>query len=669
MNTSDDKRGGLEVSELTIIDPCDGVFESLGQAGLADELLVGQWYWVGREEEKEKWLGCVMNIGSNYATLRAPARANSYQQVRIHFDDLATTLRFEPNAEQVIAQNVAEAQSRAQAHLSEIQALTRRLGVSRQASLNAPSAQTDSPSNSLMVVSGTQDVKRYEAELIEAKEKRLPELFELVKGANEDMARWLSAQSLPMLAACDGMKDTLDEVSDRIFSVSLYAGLTEQVVQCRDGEPAQYHEKLHIMQRMLFMDEECLLGYRTGGLEFDDIASFDRWLSEDANFQRILPFNRCLVAMRVRRNVKERGWNGRIDSLFVNMKLAESDRFTFLYIRNGEQLHRLSCDMDFGATLFPDRSEFDPTCPKMVRMFGSRVDEIISKSEFDALVIEHERKEALAAQWFAENPRGAWIKNNPRKSYEWANPYYSSGSFSPNEWEPFDSSNVYFDEIAGTFLKKMKEHNRIALIVQGLFDRSEILHPHAPAQIWSPAGFDAAIKLIYDAGAVLHDGEAPDFEAYRRRCNESLGPGSVTIGQEDFWVEKETQKECARLDADWRHRSDYRPTRFFPLGNPGPGFIARIAQWRPRTREAVFTWNRERLTSDRYSGKNYGDPLPTRVAVPSDCLFNVSAYKPGDYLQFFRDPRTRAQYLKWANMLLTAEEYHAGRKMDVGEPI
>ena len=45
----------------------------------------------------------------------------------------------------------------------------------------------------------------------------------------------------------------------------------------------------------------------------------------------------------------------------------------------------------------------------------------------------------------------------------------------------------------------------------------------------------------------------------------------------------------------------------------------------------------------------------------------MDAYKPGDYLQFFNDPRTRAKYLKWAPLLLEAEEYHAGNRK-VGVP-
>ena len=31
-----------------------------------------------------------------------------------------------------------------------------------------------------------------------------------------------------------------------------------------------------------------------------------------------------------------------------------------------------------------------------------------------------------------------------------------------------------------------------------------------------------------------------------------------------------------------------------------------------------------------------------------------------DYKQFYNDPRTRAKYIKWAPLLIAAEEYHAG---------
>ena len=79
-----------------------------------------------------------------------------------------------------------------------------------------------------------------------------------------------------------------------------------------------------------------------------------------------------------------------------------------------------------------------------------------------------------------------------------------------------------------------------------------------------------------------------------------------------------------------------------------------------RSRKAIYRWTRKRQWSNYWDEKKYGDPIPDSIQVPAEHLFNVSAYKPGDFKRFYADPRTRARYLRWASVLLTAEEYHAG---------
>jgi hypothetical protein len=94
-----------------------------------------------------------------------------------------------------------------------------------------------------------------------------------------------------------------------------------------------------------------------------------------------------------------------------------------------------------------------------------------------------------------------------------------------------------------------------------------------------------------------------------------------------------------------------------------------MSGWKPRARKATFVWHRDRLRDGGYySGKTAGDQLEVSIQVDGDELFNVSAYKPGDFKQFFQDARTRKQYLKWAKLLLTAEEYHTG-KVKAREPV
>lgn len=632
----------------------------------------GQWYWVNSTEraydEKKKrhvdkpvrWVACVMKVGSNFAELEEPRNeGGSTRHIRVHFDEFWEVLEREENPELVIQERVEHFQRLANEHLSEIKAITARLGVSPRVGIEHSSGSGSG--GALMVMSGQTDVKAYENALVAAKEVHLPKLFKEVKWANQQVVRWLSASSLPLIARASDIEDVIDEINGRIFSVSLYAGLSEQVKKCADGAPAGYDEKLHVMQRKLFADEECLAGYKHGGISIESLADFDAWLCEPDNRDRILPFPRCLVSMQVRRSSKEREWDGTIGGGLMNFRLAEDDKTTLLYIRNGEQVHRLVCSLDFDEMIFPDQGEFDPSEPMMAKLFGSRVEKIITRAlyeQMEAAEIERQRNEA---QWEKDNPANGWDEKAKGTAGS-PNPYRDIGrSFNAHDWHPFDPSSVYFDDVADELRARVEKYNRIAVLIQGLFDRSEVLHPHPPVKTWTAEGCAAAIKLVYDGQLVLHAGEAPDFEEYRKACNASLCETSVVIGQEDVWMKREAEKENKRIERDWRDRNKHYHDRFRPYGNPGPGFISTISEWKPRARKVTLVWTRDRVRDGNYySGKFAGQQIEVSIQVDASDLFNVSAYKPGDFKLFFRDARTRKQYLKWAKVLITAEEYHAG---------
>ena len=624
-------------------------------AGAADGPVLGAWYWVTKNvnykgESEPDWLGCAMKVGSNYVEIHSPHHdRGGYSHIRIHFDNFVERLRPEPRAAEVIRSRIGHWQGESRRLLADIEQVTRSLGMTPQDKLGAPAAQGAAAGGALMVLSSQADPKQYSTALALAKEETLPALFKEMKEANAELARWMKAPVMETLAQMRDQKEIVADIDDRIFSVSLYAGLTEETVQVAEGEPATLGDKLHVMQRMAYMDEECLANYRTGGMDIEGIGAFDAWLSEPENRDRILPFPRTLVAMRIRRNRKARDWQGSINTLRINLELEKADMMTFLYIRNGDQLWRLNTDIDFGDLIFPDASVFDPNEPKMAHMFGR----IAVKGFVSRHWWEGERDRQIKAEADAE----AWRKapeNAGKHSFE--NPHRTYFSTRYTEYEPVDPSSVYYDDCMKEIDKEVKLYNRVALIIQGLFDRSLVLHPHLPARTWSAEGFDAAVKLIYDGTGVLHYGDAPDFEAYRARCNATLAAGCMTVGQDDYWAKVEAEKESARRDRDWREKSEYRPERFRPYGNPGPGYMARVKKW-TRTGKATFEWVREKRSGDRY----WEQTVACSITVPAAELFNVDAYRPGDFKPFFADPRTRAEYLQWAPMLIAAEEYHAAK--------
>lgn len=617
---------------------------------------LGNWFWVQEKNydgEMIEWFGCVMKIGSNFLEIHEPHNTyDSYRTKRVHFSDAYKTLRHESQATSVIQQKVARYQSQSMDLMQKIQDLTMRLGIDLRPSLGHQEA---SSGTEIMLMSNAVSIDDHKNALIQAKEVELPNLFKELKTANASMARWMGSMVMPQTAAMEEMKSSVGVLDDRIFSVSLYAGLAEDCILCADGEPAPFGEKLRVMQRRLYMDEESLLDYRTGGMEFKSLRDYDDWLAKPNNRDRILPFPRCIVAMQVRRKTKERENSRTILESLARMSKEFNDKLTYLFIRNGEKIYRLATEVDFDEMIFPD--SYDASVPLMVKMFAGKLSETITRSDYDERLKQHLIDKEKYEQWYRDNPQSQWEAKpeNEHRIYHWSNPYRSCEHFDPSDWAPFDPTNVFFDDCAKVFAKRAKQFNYVALIIQGLFDRSEVLHPHPKVESWKPDSFADNIELIYDASRVLMYGEAPDFEAYRARCNALFTTGSMSSGQQDYWEMKEAEKECRRLDGIWREKDTWRPKRFKPEGNPGMGYIAPVAKWNASSKSAKFVWLRDRL---RDSGKFYqSSTLETSITIPAEHLFNISAYKKGDYLQFFLDPRTRENYLKWAPLLMEAENY------------
>lgn len=617
-------------------------------------IALGQWRWVETVNYKDEvsWVfACVTYLGSNYAKFETPhCNRHGCSSWRVHFNDLDIETRIEMNPQEHIQKQIDINRGLVHSKLKEVKQLTSNLGVGVQVHIDQP---TTEHSTALTVMSGSNNIDNYKTDLVKAKEVTLPTLFKEIEKANEQLAKWMSAELLPMKAQTGDLNSATKAVESRIFKVSLYAGLTEQVELIKEGEAAPIDTKLHIMQRQLYMDEECLLGYRHGGMVFKNINEFDEWLCEKDNLKRILPFDRCVVALKVRRIAKEREEDGTLHTSLINFNLGKLDELTFMYFRNGENVYRMSCDQEFGEMIFPSQSEFKPGVPMMLKYDGHY------GSVRENLITVHDYDERCKAEVFRKRYKADWNRLNLTEDH-WKNPY-RRGDFDKDKWEAFDPKSVYYDDVLNSIAEKMDKYNRIVLIIQGLYDRSPVFHPHPPIRTWEADDFNANIKLIYDGEHILAPTlEPPSFKEYRDKCNLSMGEGSVVIGQEDYWLRKEAKKENNRMNNDWRDRGNYRHEHFAPYGNPGPKHIAIIEKWKPRVKKATFSWMRERQKWNREPWESRG--IKTAIVVPISALFNVSAYKPGDFKQFFEDPRTREQYLKWAPMLLAAEEFYAGFK-------
>lgn len=601
---------------------------------------VGEWYWVREDcdehisyDEKDRWLGCVTQSGSNFAELRGVG----YRR-RVHFDRWSERCTPAPEAQEFIAEQVRQRQERVRSLMGQVRDLAAQLAITPMGALPA-----GGETQALVRHTGGQPVEEYKAALIRAKKETLPKLFEDIRVENDALASWMKAGLIPLMAQADGLKSVMGRIEGRIFNVELYAGLIEEVEQIAEGKPAAVGERVRLIQHRAYMDEECLAQYKTGGMEFKNLRAFDRWMAKPAHRDRILPYQRCLIAFQVRRDAKERrGYSLR--DFFKILEEEGLDKLTFLYIRNGEQLYRLSTGIEFDEKLFPDLDREQLAGRLWADVWSDgHVQHLYTEGEYEAL-------RQLEAKEDEEYRKRGWGSSHHRSE----------------QLHEFTPDDVYYDDIARHIAGEMEKHNRLVLVLQGLLDRSPVLQPHPSWQLWTAEGFGQALDLIYDLSRGLTAGPPPDFEAYRSRINASLAAGSITVGQEEAWERREAEKANAIRDRNWRDKGNYRPERVRPPGDPGPGTLAHVLSVRGRDRRCRFEWERERRTSTwshwRWQEAQEKGPVRSTIEVPASKLLNVSAYTPGDFHLFFDDPRTRADYLRWAPLLLEAEEYWAGNR-------
>jgi len=153
---------------------------------------------------------------------------------------------------------------------------------------------------------------------------------------------------------------------ENIWIIELFLGSHEEILQLSTGTPASATEPITIYQQTLCMDEECALWdwlhnpEKIGQFDYRTIEAFDSWVTSDsAHLNQVLPAQKGIVALRIRRKEKDRGYNEDPAERYFKAQEAEEDKKTYLLIRNGECLYRIWTDVKLWPRFFQQTEEFD----------------------------------------------------------------------------------------------------------------------------------------------------------------------------------------------------------------------------------------------------------------------------------------------------------------------
>lgn len=153
---------------------------------------------------------------------------------------------------------------------------------------------------------------------------------------------------------------------EQLWVIELYLGVETIATRLRDGVPAPSGTPITLCQRVLCMDEEIAVHQwntgqvdEIGQFDYSRLTDFDRWLRDNPSaVDQLIPHEKGVVAMRVRRNRKDRHANT-FGELFLKEEEEAADRCVYLLVRNGDQLTRLWVDVNLWPRLFPRRDEWD----------------------------------------------------------------------------------------------------------------------------------------------------------------------------------------------------------------------------------------------------------------------------------------------------------------------
>ena len=176
----------------------------------------------------------------------------------------------------------------------------------------------------------------------------------------EELERATRAHMAELEARLAPLEAQMKRLREGIWAVSLYTGRDETLVTLAEGEPAPASAPLVVRQAVLSMDEETALFAERGGIDFQDLAEVDAWLTDPAHLAQVAPWEKCVVVFRARRTDKEYG--DPMTDRFAN----DENKRSYWLLRNGERLWRMTTDLEVGDRLVPRRDEF-------TRLFESRL--------------------------------------------------------------------------------------------------------------------------------------------------------------------------------------------------------------------------------------------------------------------------------------------------------
>lgn len=349
-----------------------------------------------------------------------------------------------------------------------------------------------SDSTSLMNVRSKEYLKTLQ-DSMELKKNSLEMISKGVKIEMEKRKKELEQFKSSLDVIVSEFRDKIKRIEEVIYTIELYLGIKEDIVQIQKGKSADVSESIHFWQERLFMDEE-VGDPDDDGLDFSNISDFDSWLLKYStfykkhNYELLIPQQKGLIVLRVRRNDKKYERN----NPFLNSILNQENYKTYILIRNGTDVYRIWGDIIINK-LFPDKERL----AEMKTMWEWLEKEELRKDNDNNIYIGKQDLNDVPLEY--------------KSKYGWSS------------FDTYDEKKKLDDE---AFIYKQQ-----FLMLQGLLDRTEVFYPIPERiQLMDTTAIDKGyVNFVYeDKGNKIDDGKLT-FSGWLKSLNKEITYGSRVL--------------------------------------------------------------------------------------------------------------------------------------------
>lgn len=292
---------------------------------------------------------------------------------------------------------------------------------------------------------------------------------EIIRQKHDEIENLMREQMALASEALGPLRKIVERLNEGIWTVNLYLGRDEEILTLYDGEPAAEDEIVVIRQLVLAMDEESALNPDEDGIDATNIEEFDGWLQADwAHVEQIAPEPRCVVALRPRFKGKH------YEDAWKQNAVDEANKQTYFLIRNGGTVYRTWTEFNVGQRLVPNADEFS------------------------GFFYEDETR-------WGNHRRGTPMK------------------------VPITPGTLAWERAEEAADARRRHFMRVAMILQGLVDRTTVFHPNAGINFGDFEQNGKTWRFLMDGEMSIATGRQPFYEWLAEK-NSHLTVGMRVVG-------------------------------------------------------------------------------------------------------------------------------------------